>query len=106
VPLLTLLLLVILVVRRPRDPVVPAFLLGAGVCGFALSAWVQASGYSGSFAVGVSGSYTQPCSVSSCSHGRTMLGQGRRRELFRQPEIGPGVPPTLALPSRSPGRDL
>jgi hypothetical protein len=44
---------------RPRDVSGPSFLLGAGLCGFALSAFSSANGYFGSFAVGVKGSYVQ-----------------------------------------------
>jgi hypothetical protein len=51
--------LAIVTLRRPREVSGPSFVIGTGVCGFALSAFSSANGYFGSFATGVSGSYSQ-----------------------------------------------
>jgi len=56
---------------RPSDVSGPSFLLGAGVCGFALSAFCSAKGYFGSFAVGVSGSSGRVCGSTGCISGPT-----------------------------------
>jgi len=53
---------------RPTDVSGPSFLLGAGVCGFALSALSSAKGYFGSFAVGVTGG-SKVCSSTGCISG-------------------------------------
>ncbi|MGC1909639.1 MAG: hypothetical protein WA809_08590 [Candidatus Dormiibacterota bacterium] len=69
--MVAILILCALAFRRPRDVSVPSFLLGAGVCGFALSAYSSAEGYFGSFAVGVSGSSGAVCGSTGCISGPT-----------------------------------
>lgn len=71
VAMVAILILGALAVWRPRDVSAPSFLLGVGVCGFALSAYSSAEGYFGSFAVGVSGSSGAVCGSTDCVSGPT-----------------------------------
>lgn len=66
VAMVAILILGALAFWRPRDVSAPSSLLGAGVCGFALSAYSSAEGYFGSFAVGVSGSSGAVCGSTGC----------------------------------------